>query len=92
MRLLDLICWEGSLLPIFRFALAYLQLQEKALLQLSDIGELNTRLRDAKHVAATIGDVALFFEKQVATQKPRLPAGFGDEGRAELPGTPKLRS
>lgn len=84
-RVLDLICFEGSLLPVFRFSLGVLSSQEKALLQLSDMEQLVLRLR---HLAAAMDDVPRFFKRHVAPQRPKLPRHFGQEGKLEPPSTP----
>uniref|UniRef100_A0A7S0HSH8 Rab-GAP TBC domain-containing protein n=1 Tax=Phaeocystis antarctica TaxID=33657 RepID=A0A7S0HSH8_9EUKA len=85
LRLLDLVCYEGSLLPLFRFALGVLSSQEKALLQLHDMEMLMLRLR---HLSAAMEDVPRFFKRHVAPQRPKLPQHFGQEAKLEPPPTP----
>ena len=75
----------GSLLPLFRFALGVLSSQEKVLLQLHDLEQLMLKLR---HLAVAMEDTPRFFKRHVAPQRPKLPHGFGQEGKQEPPPTP----
>ena len=71
-----------SVRTLFRFALGLLQMEEKALLGLQDMEDLSVRLR---HLSAAFSDVALFFKKYAGAQRPRLPPGFGQEGKVPPP-------
>ena len=82
MRLLDQLFHEGSLRPLFRFALGLLSMEEKALLATPDMEQLMVRLRK---LSAALSDVSLFFKKHAGQQRPQLPAGFGSEGRIAPP-------
>ena len=75
----------GSLRPLFRFALGVLSSQERALLQLHDMEQLMLKLRN---LAAAMEDTPRFFKRHVAPQRPKLPQGFGQEGKQEPPPTP----
>ena len=79
-RLLDQILYEGTLAPMFRFALGVLQMESRALLAMSDMEHLNVHLR---RLSATFTDVSFFFVKHAAPQRPQIPAGFGQAGRID---------
>ena len=81
-RLLDQVCYEGSLQPIFRFALGVLQMHEKKLLAAAEVTDVMLQLRDGM---AGVDDVPLFFQRYVAKQRPELPADYGQEGKADPP-------
>jgi hypothetical protein len=41
-----------------------------------------------RHLAAAMEDTPRFFKRHVAPQRPKLPQGFGQEGKQEPPPTP----
>lgn len=81
-RLLDQVFYEGSLRPMFRFALGVLEMESRSLLSMTDMEDLNVHLR---RLSATFTDVSLFFVKHAAPQRPQIPAGFGQAGRTDPP-------
>mmetsp|Transcript_47675 Transcript_47675/g.132430 ORF Transcript_47675/g.132430 Transcript_47675/m.132430 type:complete len:177 (-) Transcript_47675:551-1081(-) len=82
MRLLDLIFFERSLLPLFRFTLAMLIEEEKRLLALTDISDL---MMAVKALPRNIADVNTFLLTKAAPLRLKLSKGFTDVGRVDPP-------
>lgn len=92
LRLLDLLFYERTVMPLFRLALALLKKRQRALLAIRDSTEMMTALR---RLPLDISDdkIEAFFSRDVAAQKPKLsrphifspPAVAGNGGADPFP-------
>ncbi|KAL1500665.1 hypothetical protein AB1Y20_013312 [Prymnesium parvum] len=84
MRLMDLIFFERSLAPLFRFTVALLLEEQKHLLQL-EAGDLMIAV---KSLPKNLPDANGFLLTKAAPLRIKLPKGFTDQGRVDPPQPP----